>query len=163
MNTVNDFTLPLHSRVWIYQSSRFLAPPEVENVLQTTQEFLAEWNSHGNQLSAEIQLLHNLFLVIAVDEAAAMASGCSIDKSVRMVKQLENKLNVSLTGRTTLAYLDESKNIQLKNLADFKKQMENGNISPQTVIFNNLLSTLADFKSNWTIPASQSWLGDIRI
>lgn len=163
MNTATDFKLPLHSRVWIYQSSRFFTNDEVNTIQAATGEFLAQWNSHGNALSAEINLLHNLFLIIAVDEAAAMASGCSIDKSVRLVKDLETKLNVSLTGRTTIAYLDDAQKIQLKNFADFKKEIENGSVKNTTTIFNNLLSTLADLKSNWVIPANQSWLMDVKV
>jgi hypothetical protein len=163
MNTPMDFNLPLHSRVWIYQSSRFFTPEEVKTIKTATTEFLTQWNSHGNALSAEIILLHNLFLIIAVDEATAMASGCSIDKSVRLIKELENTLNVSLTGRTTIAYVDGDENIQLKNFAEFKKEIENGTIKNTTIVFNNLLSTLADLETNWIIPANQSWLMDVQV
>jgi hypothetical protein len=162
MHTVPEFTLPLHSRVWIYQSSRFLTPGEVNTAKDAAHHFLADWNSHGNALSAEIHVVENLFLVIAVDEAKAMASGCSIDKSVRLVKDLENSLGVSFTGRTTMAYIDEQDKIHLQHYADFKKEIESGKMKSSTLVFNNLISTLADLKNRWITPASESWLADIK-
>lgn len=163
MNTENKFNLPLHSRVWIYQSSRAFLPSEIENLTKMVNEFLLQWNSHGKELTGEIRLLHNIFLVIALDEEKAMASGCSIDKSVRLVKDIENTFSLSLTGRTNVAYFDGDKNIVFKNFAELKKEIQNGKINDSILIFNNLLSTLGDMENNWIIPAKNSWLMDVRI
>jgi hypothetical protein len=163
MNTENKFNLPLHSRVWIYQSSRKFTATEIDDLASMTDNFLTDWNTHGKALSAEISLIHNLFFVITVDEEKAMASGCSIDKSVRLVKDIEKKFNVSLTGRTNVAYLDEEKNIHFKNFADLKKEIVNGQIKDSVLIFNNLISSLADMQKAWVIPAKESWLMDVKV
>ncbi len=162
MNTENKFELPLHSRVWVYQSSRSFTPAEVDELTSLTNQFLADWNTHGKELSAEIKLLHNLFLIIAVDEEKAKASGCSIDKSVRLVKDLEKHFNLSLTGRTNIAYFDDAKNIHFKNFSELKTEIETGKLENSTLIFNNLISTLADMEKSWIIPAKESWLMDVR-
>ena len=44
------------------------------------------------------------FVVVAVDEVQALASGCSIDKSVGFIKQLEMDLNLMLTDRMVVVF-----------------------------------------------------------
>ena len=163
MNTENKFDLPLHSRVWIYQSSRKFTKQEIEKLCLEVNAFLEQWNSHGKELTGEIRLLYDLFLVIALDEEKAMASGCSIDKSVRLVKDIEKEFGISLTGRTSIAYFDNEKNIQFKNFADLKKEIANGTVKDSVLIFNNLISTLGDMQNGWIIPAKDSWLMDVKV
>lgn len=158
MTTHTEFNLPPHARVWIYQSSRFFTPAEVQEISRMAAEFVGGWNTHGKELSAGIQVLHNLFVVIAVDEMKAAASGCSIDQSVRLIKEIEKTYGISLTGRTTLAYFDDSNAIQLKHFNDVKDALEKGVLPASTLVFNNLISTLADLEKGWLIPAGESWL-----
>lgn len=161
MATLNDFTLPGHSRVWIYQSSQFFTPEETRHIQHKIDEFAASWHTHGSPLSAEIRVLHNLFIVIVVDEMLARASGCSIDKSVRLIKDLENELNLALTGRTTVAYFDTTDKIQLLHFNDLKEKVQNGTIDENLKMFNNLVSTLDDMKAHWVVPIKDSWLNKI--
>lgn len=161
MGSNGSFTLPGHSRVWIYQSSRFLQPEEIKHIEKKAEEFLASWNSHGMDLLAEIKVMDNLFVVLAADEMKAKASGCSIDKSVRLIKSLEEELNISLTGRTTIAYIDTNNTIQLKNFQDLRSAIDKGELTPETKIFNNLVSTLSDFERSRILPANESWLMQI--
>jgi len=161
MATLNEFTLPGHARVWIYQASRFFEPGEMGHLTQKINDFTTSWHAHNVPLSAEIKILHRLFVVIAVDEMVAKASGCSIDKSVRLVKELEQELNLSLTGRTTVAYFDEQNNIQLMNFNDLREKVQEGSISENTLMFNNLVSTLSDMKNDWVVRIKDSWLNRI--
>lgn len=162
MITQLQFKLPDHSRVWIYQASRFLSDQEIRHINEQAGLFLHDWNTHGTALSAEIQLFHNLFMVIVVDEEVAKASGCSIDKSVRLVKSLESDLSISFTGRTNLAYW-QGEHIQAMHFADFRKKMDAGEFSGETIVFNNLVSTLGDLKHHWQIPAKDSWLTQVPV
>lgn len=161
MATLNDFTLPGHSRVWIYQASHFLKPEELAFAQGKIDEFVASWHAHGSPLSAEIKILHNLFIVIAVDETVAQASGCSIDKSVRLIKDLENELTIALTGRTTVAYFDKDNTIQLLHFNELREKVQQGTIDENLNMFNNLVSTLDDLRSHWVVAIKDSWLNKI--
>src|SRR5690606_24444431 len=86
------YTLPEHSRVWIYQCERFLAPHEVVAINEEGDRFVSGWSAHGAPLTAKIAIIENLFLVVMVDELQAKATGCSIDKSVSFVKEVEDYL-----------------------------------------------------------------------
>lgn len=161
MATLNEFTLPGHSRVWIYQASRFLNAEEINHIQDKIDAFSESWHAHGAPLSAQIKVLHNLFIVIAVDEMVAKASGCSIDKSVRLIKELESELDIALTGRTTVAYFDAGNNIQLMHFNALKEKVQNGSINETLNMFNNMVSTLEDMKNNWVMPIKDSWLNKV--
>lgn len=163
MGNANDFKLPGYARVWVYQSSRFFTPEEVKFLEEKSSDFVKGWNTHGTSLSAEIKILHNLFVIVAVDEMVAKASGCSIDKSVRLIKDMENALNISLTGRTTIAYVDADKKISLIHFNDLKDKVAQGNIDANLDMFNNLVSSLDDLNNGWIVPIKDSWLAKIPV
>ena len=78
--------LPDHARLWVYPASRALSDEEVAALRPRLAAFAEAWTSHRCDLHAHADLWHGRFLVLGVDEAAAAASGCSIDASVRFVR-----------------------------------------------------------------------------
>src|SRR5690606_42108525 len=91
-------------RVWIYQSNRFLKEDEIQRVEQILQEFVAQWTAHGDQLAGSFEIRYGLFILLFVDEQKAMVTGCSIDKSVHLLKKIEQVLGISLFDRLQIAY-----------------------------------------------------------
>jgi hypothetical protein len=146
------------SRVWVYQSDRNLTEEEVSQIRLLAAAFVSNWTAHGSMLNASADVFFNRFVVIAADESQVLASGCSIDKSVGFVKDLEKHFNLNLLDRLNVAYIeqDELKTFKLHELSE---QVEKGNISPETVIFNNLVKTMSDLKTQWRIPLKDSWMG----
>lgn len=148
--------MPDHSRVWIYQCERFLAPHEVIAINEEGNRFVAGWSAHGTPLNAKIAIIENLFLMVMVDELQAKATGCSIDKSVSFVKEVEDYLGASLTNRMKVA-LDVNHQIMiadLNQLSDLKKQNV---ISNDTLAFDNLVETKSSLFSNWKVKIGESW------
>ena len=82
----NFNTLPQNSRIWIYQADREFTRVEVDLLQENAIAFIEEWTRHGAALKGSFALKYNRFLILAVDESFANASGCSIDASVRFVK-----------------------------------------------------------------------------
>src|SRR5690606_25110949 len=70
--------MPAHARLWVYKTPRDLGQAEQKLVLERGAAFTAEWAAHGAALDACVDVLHGRFMVIAVDEEQARASGCSI-------------------------------------------------------------------------------------
>ncbi|CAA9257029.1 MAG: FIG00649260: hypothetical protein [uncultured Adhaeribacter sp.] len=149
--------LPPHSRIWIYQASRSLTNEEVARVKPFLEQFSTEWTSHGQTLQASAELLYNRFLVIGNDEDINSPSGCSIDASVRFVKQLEAELNVSFFDRTQLAFWQDDK-VEVVPLADIKKKIGAGDIQAQSLYFDTLVNTSGQLQAAWPKPAKESWL-----
>lgn len=154
---VVDFDkLPDDSRIWIYQANRKLSDEEVSTIGNKTNEFLAQWTAHGSDLEAGFELRYNRFIVIGLNQANASASGCSIDASVHFIQSLEKELEVDLLDKMNVTFYN-GEFIAHKSLADFKKMAKARSVSPNTVVFNNLVNTKAEYKEHWEVAAKDSW------
>ena len=100
-----DFNnMPDYSRVWIYQAGRSFSQAEKELVTNRLTAFCNGWNTHGNGMPSSFQILDDQVLILAVDESNLGASGCSIDSSVKALRELENTLGINLTDQGKVSY-----------------------------------------------------------
>ncbi len=152
-----DFkNLPDDSRIWIYQSNRKFSQEEIATITHKTEEFLLAWTAHGAALEAGFEIKHSRFIVFGLNQANASASGCSIDASVYFIQSLEKELGVDLLDKMNVTFYN-GEFIAHKSLADFKKMAKNRSVSPNTVVFNNLVNTKAEYYEHWEVPAKDSW------
>ncbi|NDK54767.1 hypothetical protein [Pontibacter fetidus] len=149
--------LPQQARVWIYQANRPLNEAEQAEIKPLLEQFATDWSSHGTNLQASAELLHDRFLVLANNENATAASGCSIDKSVNFVRELEQRFNISFFDRTQLAFLREGE-VELVPMSELKNKVVAGDISKDTLYFDTLVTNYGELQAAWPRPAQQSWL-----
>lgn len=152
----NFNTLPDDSRIWIYQANRKLSDDEVISITEQTKEFLTQWTAHGANLEAGFEIKYNRFIVLGLNQENASASGCSIDASVHFIQSLQEQFDVDLMDKMNVTYYTGDF-IAHKTLLDFRKMAKNKSVSKDTIVFNNLVTTKAEYEENWEIPASQSW------
>lgn len=145
-----------HSRVWIYQADKKLTDQEVQQIRQELDKFTTGWTAHNNQLKAKGEVRHNRFLILIVDESQAGASGCSIDKSVHFMKQIEQHFNINLFDRFNLAYRDGEEIISLPRHA-FEDMIKQGKINTETIVYNNMVQNLIELETKWEAPFKNSW------
>ncbi len=150
-------TLTDDSRVWIYQSARILTDQEVQQCLTQTENFINDWTAHQADLKAGVQVLYNHFIVIAVDRNYNEASGCSIDKKVNFVKQLGASIHADFFNRMLIAYLD-GENITLTDMHQFAEAVKSGKLTNDTIMFNNLVTTIKEYHEGWKTPVKNSWM-----
>ena len=153
---VNIKSLPNNSKVWIYQSNREFSSDEIEKINAMLFDFVNNWNTHGEGLKASFVVKYNQFIVLANDEEHTEASGCTIDSSVQMIKRIEKEFDVNLFDRMQTAFKINN-NVNVVSLADFQKYVKAGKINQDTIVFNNMVNTVGDFKSKWELPAKNSW------
>ena len=91
--------LSLDSRVWVYQSDRCFDDSEIETINLLCFDFIKGWAAHGAPLKASFEVIDKYFLVLAVDQNIASASGCSIDSSVKFIKDLELKFKINSSSK----------------------------------------------------------------
>jgi phage-related protein len=144
------------SRVWVYQTDRAFSNDEVNAIQQQLDEFSGQWKAHGRQLNAKAQVLYNFFIVFIVDEASAGVTGCSIDSSVRIIKEIEQAYHVDLFNRFNIAYKLGDKVIVV-NKEDFETLVNIKAVGPGTIVFNNMVQSLQEFETKWEVPFEQSW------
>ena len=149
-------TLPNDARIWIYQCNRTFSETEITEVEAALKEFLTQWTAHGQDLKAGFELPYQRFIIIGLDQSSASASGCSIDASVHFIQALEQKFGVDLLDKMNVSY-KQGEFVAYKPLLDFKKMAKNRAVSKNTIVFNNLVATKAEYLENWEVPASESW------
>ena len=149
-------TLPETSRVWIYQANRTFTEDELSEIKTKLIGFLGRWSTHGKDLEASFELKYKRFIVIALNQEKNEASGCSIDDSVAFIQQLEKDYNVDLLDKMNVSY-KQGEFIAYKTLKDFRQMAKDKAVSKNTIVFNNLVANIAEYKENWEVQASESW------
>ncbi|WP_276498312.1 hypothetical protein [Pontibacter litorisediminis] len=149
--------LPPQARIWIYQASRPLTEAEQTDIEPLLERFATEWSSHGKGLQSSAALLHGRFLVLANNEEATAASGCSIDASVRFVRELEQRYGLSFMDRTQLAFEKEGE-VALVSMPELKGKVAAGDINQETLYFDTLITHYGELQQAWPRPAGDSWL-----
>lgn len=150
-------TLPPDGRVWVYQAQRNFTVAEVAETLRMGEIFIANWAAHGHKLDAVLDVLYNRFVVLAVDQRSAAASGCSIDASVKFIRQLSEVLQTDLLERLNLAYIDSQGHVQAVHANNLQNAFEQGEISQHSTVFNNMVTTVDELRTNWQIALAASW------
>jgi len=145
------------SRVWIYQSSRLFMISEALEMEDMLQDFVKQWNSHGDPVKGFANLFFGRFIILMADETGTGVSGCSTDSSVRLIKSIETKYNVEMFNRQLLAFIVKDK-IETVPLAQVKYAFENNFINENSLYFNNTVLTKKQLEDHWITPVKETWL-----
>jgi len=153
------------SKVWIYQSISLLTDDQVDGIRDDLYTFLENWTSHNARLYTYGNVFHQRFIAVFVDERYAGASGCSIDKSMHFIEELEQKYGLTLTERTEVAYMEKAEDdegedvskIHIIGLHDLKSSVADGELNANTFVFDNLVKTKGEFLQRWVVPLGESW------
>jgi len=141
--------LPDTSRVWLYVSDRPFDATESNYIQDVLSDFTQnKWATHGTKLMASGSVLMNQLVVLAVDEEVMNTSGCSIDSSVRLMKQLGTELKVDFFNRLFVLISKESeiKRVHFQDLnqyADWK-------------LLNPMVSSLEEVRNRFLIDVKES-------
>jgi len=122
------------SRVWVYQSNRPFSENEKAQLTEAFKVFVDSWAAHGSKLVADAIIIGDYFVVLAVDEKTVMASGCSIDSSVKFIKTIGQQFNIDFFNRLKLVVQkeDETKMIAFSDLGQYEDWK----------IYNTLVNTI---------------------
>jgi len=137
-----------NSRVWIYQSDRILKEAEILFLNSELKAFVAQWASHGNQLFGDHLVYQNRFIILCVDESQSNASGCSIDASVRFIKELGKELSIDFFNRMNV-YLKKENEFKYIHISEIKGFSEWN-------VYNPMVVSLKELRDQWLIPVSNS-------
>lgn len=150
-------TLPAESRLWVFGVERSLAEAEQESFLGAVDLFLETWVAHGVPLTCGRDWRWGRFLLVAVDEASAPPSGCSIDAMVGVLRDQERRLGVRVLDNTQVWFVADGE-VQQRSRSEFARLAEEGVVGPDTVVFDNTVTRLKDARlGRWEVPARESW------
>ncbi|MEB2780286.1 hypothetical protein [Algoriphagus persicinus] len=145
------------SRVWVYQATRQFSEQEQDLIANRLFIFCDGWNTHGNRMPTSFKILDNHIVVLAVDETGLGASGCSIDSSVRTLRELENEIENNITDQGKVTFKSDSGEISVASALGIKSKVTSGEINSQTLVINPQVQSKKDLESVWIL-AGNSWL-----
>jgi len=148
-------SLPIKSRIWVYQSNKYFANNNINKIKTLIEPFVDNWQRHGKDLKASYKIFYNQFIVLAVDESNEV-SGCSIDASMHVIQQIEQEFKADLTNKLQVAFRDGD-NINTVSITDFKKYITLLKINRETIVFNNMVDSISALQTQWEVPAKKSW------
>jgi len=147
----------MNERLWIYQSNRLLTEAECARITDVLQQFVEQWTAHGNQLRGSFEIRYRLFILLKVDESKAEVTGCSIDKSVHVLKELESELGISLFDPQMIALRDSFDTFWVVHQDVFRSWVRSGDVGEYTTVYNNTITSTADLADKWEVPLWKSW------
>jgi len=148
--------MPDYARVWVYQTNQNLSDSQVQTIQQVLENQINNWAAHGETLTGSVQVLRNRFIIVGVDEIQNQASGCSIDASTRWLKNLGAEMNLDFFDRS-IAFLRNNE-LKTAEISKIKSLVSEEILTPDTLIFNNLVINIQEFNTLWQIKASDSWM-----
>ena len=150
-------TMPAHARVWVYKSAIPFSATQRAVIEERGAAFAGSWATHGTSLFAAVEMLNDHFVVLTVDERRMMASGCSIDSSVKFIQKLENELGLQLTDRMVVLY-EKDGAISTCRVSEVEEMLKKGEVTGDTIVFDDLVSTKADLDTRFRTPLRNTWM-----
>ncbi|MEX2182489.1 MAG: hypothetical protein WD771_10635 [Gemmatimonadaceae bacterium] len=154
-------TLPDDARLWVFGARAPLDDVDAPRLLGVVDGFLKSWKAHDNPLTCARDFREEYFLLVAVDERASDASGCSIDGLFRLLKQAEEGVGTSLVGGGTVYFRDKLGLVHAVSRADFQQLAATGEVNAETPVFDTTLTSVGELRSRFERPARESWHADL--
>lgn len=154
-------TLPDAARVWVFGSDKPLSEDGTKCLLSGVDAHLEDWKAHGAPLTVGREWRDGRFLVVAVDQSTAGASGCSIDGLFRVLQQLEREVDASLVVGGRVFYRGGHGEVQTASRADIAGLAQSGVISKDTVVFDTSLTDLGTWRACFERRAKDSWVNEL--
>jgi hypothetical protein len=144
------------NRAWSYVISKELNEEQLSELQNAGNAFVKGWTAHEQQLSGSFEIFKKRIIVIRVNEDIHAASGCSIDKLTRFIKQLESEFNIELMNRLLVAYR-ENDHVNVIHSSRIKEQLQTGTLNENSIIYNTALAN-QDELAKWEQPLKNTWL-----
>lgn len=149
--------LPDTARVWVFGADRNLDEGATDLLLREVDRFLSQWHAHAAPLTTGRDWRHGRFLTVAVDQATAGASGCSIDGLFRNLKALEPRLAASLVTSGVVFFRNQTGAIECIDRGRFTALSAEGKVTPETRVFDPTVTTLGEWRARFELDAADSW------
>jgi hypothetical protein len=138
----------LNSSVWIYTANKVLDSNQISLINKRLNEFIPKWAAHGSKLYGAHQVVENRFVILCVDGEQMAASGCSIDSSVKVIKEIGQEIGIDFFNRMNMIVNDNG-TLKTAHISELNNFLD-------CKVYNPMISTLNELNDNWLIPVESS-------
>jgi hypothetical protein len=128
------------ARLWFYNIPRELTHDEVLLFESLRAQFLMDWNTHGKANHGDVFLIENRLLMVVGWNDFESISGCSIDKSVALIRQLGAMFQLDLMDRMWVYFQKDGEWRQAK-IHQFWAMRKANEVTDDTLILDTTIST----------------------
>jgi hypothetical protein len=147
-----DFAqLPDNARVWVYLSEKAVSTDQQNQIGSFLRTAMKTWAAHGEPLTGGFEFSGNHFLILGVDQAAHLPSGCSIDASMRWIKEINQTFGLDFLFRSIAIQNDSD--ISFAPIFGIKKSVSTGIIRADSLIYDQQIQILSEYKTAFLKPA----------
>ena len=144
------------SRAWVYIISKKLSAQELNALKEAGNAFVTSWTAHEQQLTAGFEIFKDRIIVVKVNEEVTGASGCSIDKLTRFIKDAEKQFNIELLNRLLVAYKNDNE-VEVVHSSKIKELLSENKITENTSVYNTSI-LMQNELNDWEQPLKETWL-----
>lgn len=149
-----------NSKLWIYTVKENLTETMATEIANRLEAFCQNWTAHNKELRAFWNMYDKRIILLGVDEHLNPASGCSIDKSVHLLQDIEKEMNVNFFDRMLFSYTDGSK-IHTLSRDEFQQAIDEQKIDSETMVVNTLAKNLEEWTSIGIQKLEDSWMKNL--
>lgn len=143
-------------KIWIYTSSEEFTDEQVAIIDGYATNFLYGWESHGASVKGTVKILHRRFILVAADDCDGSMCGRAQDAQVKLMKALEEELNITLLDRMLIAFRNDEGKVDVTSMNNFQNLLSSKTFSENTIVFNNMITHVGEF-DKWEVPVKESW------
>ena len=144
------------NRVWTYVISKPIGNEALEELKAKGDAFVTGWTAHENKLVASFDILQDRIVLVRVNEDVSGASGCSIDKLTRFIREAEAAFGIELLNRFLVAYKSDN-GIEVIHASKIKELLAQHSITENTVVYNTAAANETELAA-WEQPLKATWL-----
>jgi len=151
---VNFNTLDDSARLFLYPSSKKFYPELYQQIDTQLKDFIESW-SNKNHIEVGYTIKHQRFILIAINPNQEVTTNI-IDQLVSFIFTLQAQHEIELLDKLNVCF-KQGEHVQYKDVKAFKKMIKSKSVNLNTIVFDHLINTKGELKTNWEIPAEQSW------
>lgn len=153
-----DFnSLPDEALVWVYQSNVDFIEDHLKVIVELSDVFLEQWESHGIKVQGSIDVLSNRFIRVAAYTNEPSMCGRAKDGQARLMKELQEELKIELLNRMLLAFKDGDQ-VLMTEMSQIEDAVAEGKVQKDTIYYNPLIQNKKEFNEKWEVAAKDTWL-----
>ena len=148
-------TFDNNALIWIYGFSKKLSGNDKKVVADALDHFVKSWKSHGDDVAGAFSLIYGRFVILAAKSSGV--SGCSVDSSIHIFKELRNKNALDALNLNLVFYrVDEE--IESVPRTEFSNMVKAGKISLETTVFDTSILSISQLREGkFELPVKNSW------